>query len=45
MANRTQFKQSELERRRRSFSEEFKRQKVVEIDRKQTRIFRSLQTL
>jgi transposase-like protein len=38
MANRTQFKQSELERRRRSFSEEFKRQKVVEIDRKQTRI-------
>ena len=38
MANRIKFKQSELERRRRSFSEDFKRQKVVEIDRKQITI-------
>jgi transposase len=38
MANRIKFKQSELERRRRSFSEDFKRQKVIEIDRKQITI-------
>ncbi len=38
MANQIRFKQSELDRTRRSFSEEFKRQKVVEIDRKQTNI-------
>ena len=38
MANRIKFKQIELERRRRSFSEDFKRQKVVEIDRKQITI-------
>jgi transposase len=38
MANRFQFKQSVAERRRRSFSEEFKQKKVREIERKITTI-------
>ena len=38
MANRFQFKQSVGERRRRRFSEEFKRKKVLEIERKITTI-------
>ncbi len=38
MATRQQFKQSTDERRRRTFSEEFKRKKVREIEQKQTTI-------
>ncbi len=38
MATRFQFKQSRAERHRRTFSEEFKRSKVREIDQKLTRI-------
>src|ERR1700712_3873084 len=38
MATRTAFKLSEKERQLRNFSEEFKRQKVREIERKQTKI-------
>jgi len=38
MANRTAFKLNEKERLLRNFSEEFKRQKVREIERKQTKI-------
>ncbi len=38
MANRMQFKQSTEERRRRFFSEEFKRKKVREIEQKITTI-------
>jgi transposase len=38
MGTRTAFKLSEKERQLRSFSEEFKRQKVREIERKQTKI-------
>lgn len=37
MAKRNQFKLSEAERRRRQFSEDFKRQKVREIESGQTR--------
>jgi transposase-like protein len=38
MATRQQFKQSESERRRRHFSEEFKQKKVREIEQKSTTI-------
>ncbi len=38
MATRQQFKQSEAERRRRHFSEEFKQKKVREIEQKSTTI-------
>jgi len=38
MATREQFQLSKEERRKRSFSEEFKRQKVKEIERKQTSV-------
>ena len=38
MARREQFELSTEERRRRTFSEEFKRQKVKEIERKQTTV-------
>jgi len=38
MATRQQFQLSTEERRRRTFSEAFKRQKVQEIDRKQTTV-------
>jgi len=38
MAIREQFKLSTEERRKRTFSEEFKRQKVKEIERKQTSV-------
>jgi transposase len=38
MANRTQFKLSTKERILRNFSEEFKQQKVREVERKQTKV-------
>lgn len=38
MATRQQFELSSEERRKRTFSEEFKRQKVKEIERKQTTV-------
>jgi transposase len=38
MATISKFKQSEAERRRRTFSEDFKIQKVRELERKQSRI-------
>ena len=38
MAQRMNFQQSETERRQRVFSEEFKRQKVREIERKESKI-------
>jgi len=38
MATRSRFKQSETERRRRTFSQDFKIQKVRELERKQCRI-------
>ena len=38
MATRQQFELSTEERRKRTFSEEFKKQKVKEIERKQTTV-------